>query len=103
MSNEGVFMRRVIWMLFAMLFSSIGGWIWTVAVIQTQVNDNSEKINRMDRTYDTVIEIKTLVGVLVTQGVDFKNELHIIGGIQKHRTSIVEDARLHMGNRKIHK
>ncbi len=63
--TDDVFLRRVIWLLLTLSISSAGGWIWTVAGLQSQVNHNSESVKEIKQIQLSMASIDKGVAVLV--------------------------------------
>jgi len=107
---DDAFLRRVAGALLIAAIASAGGWIWTLAYLQSQVNTNTagvEEIRALQRTMNHINEgVVTLV-----ENSRIRNELmqkysdrqDYIFGEQKRRTSTIKRSNEHMDNRSIHK
>lgn len=104
------FLRKVIWFLIGATIVSTGGWIWTVAVTQTQVKANTEAVKKIQKLQETMTKINIGVVTLVENS-KIRNELmkqyaskqDYIFGEQKRRTSTINRSNSHMKNWRIHK
>lgn len=100
--TDDKFMRSLFWAMFGTLIASIGGWIWTIAVIQAQVTQNAEKLKHYDAFYENVIEMRQLLKTIVEQNREFKNTLDNVRTEQQLRTQTINQVRDHMRDKSAH-
>ena len=76
--TDDKFLRWSFWTLLTLLLGSVGGWIWTVSALQSDVNDANKKIETLTKTQQVISEsmhsIDKGVAVLVSMA-DIRNEL----------------------------
>ena len=110
------FLRRVIWFMGTLVLASSGGWIWTVAVTQAQVDANTRAVGKINELHETMTDIRIGVAKLVTnsevrnkmmqrQGIKqdaFEKKQLYIFGEQKQRTQTIIDAKAHIKDWRIH-
>ena len=101
--EDDKFLRKVIWFLGVAFLTSAGGWTWTVAVTQTQVNANSEAVKEIKELQKTMTHINNGVIKLVENS-EVRNEMmrderkqqEFIFGEQKRRLPIIKRVTRHM-------
>ena len=101
--KDDAFMRRVVWTLLTLVITTVGGWIWTLSSIQTQVTENTKRVEKLEENRDLLIEIKGIVGRTSSDVKQLTITQKTFGKEQALRTQTIIDSNTHMKNRRIHK
>lgn len=103
---DDTFLRRVIWFLLTMLVGAAASFV----VMWTQVQANTAAIQKFDRQYETITEIKIMVATLVSNSEErnallkkVSEQQNRIYGEQKRRAPIIERTQKHLDDRGLHK
>lgn len=96
------FMRGMMISLFLSAFIGVGGWLYTLIVIQSDVSYLKAEQKRTADYFKLVIELKAAINNLAPVIQDTNAIVRTFGTEQAKRGPIVYKADRHMGNRKLH-
>lgn len=101
--KDDKFMRRVIWLLLATSVTSASGWIWTLASVQSTLNETVRRVEKLEENQNLLVEIRGIVRRTSVDVITLTNEQKELSKILHTRTKTIENADAHMKNRRLHK
>ena len=106
--KDDAFLRRIVWILLTLAITSSGGWVYSIAYMQSDINHNNSKIEKLEKIQSEInrsmTSIDTGVSVLVAlaeernkqQKESIKKQEYIFGE-QKRRKPMIAWIERQMG------
>lgn len=101
--KDDKFMRGLVVSSFLSAVLGVGGWLYTVIIVQSDVNYLKAEQMRTAQYFEFIIEVKTQLNTLVPLVRDTNVKVNSFGSEQSRRGPIVNRSERHMDNDKIHK